>query len=642
MCGIVGAVSTRDIVPVLVLGLERLEYRGYDSCGVAVYAQDGIPGLRRARSTARVAELAQQVANGAVQGTLGIAHTRWATHGAPALHNAHPHFSHGTGNDAAHKAGPNGEIVPAKPGRVALVHNGIIENHDELRAALQGKGYVFDSQTDTEVIAHLIDSLYDGDLFEAVQAAVAQLQGAYAIAVFCRDEPHRLVGARAGSPLILGVGKDGQEHFLASDAMALAGVTDQIVYLEEGDLVDLQLGKYWLLDKAHKAVAPAQRPVKTVVAHSGAAELGPYRHYMQKEIFEQPRAIADTLEGVEGIVPELFDAQMNHAPGSNAAHVFAKIDSVLILACGTSYYSGCAAKYWLESIAKVPTQVEVASEYRYRDSVPNPNTLVVTITQSGETADTLAALRHAKSLGMQHTLTICNVATSAMVRECSLAYVTRAGVEIGVASTKAFTTQLAGLFLLTLALAQAKGRLSEAEEARHLKAMRHLPAALQAVLALEPQIIAWSEDFAKKENALFLGRGLHYPIALEGALKLKEISYIHAEAYPAGELKHGPLALVTGEMPVVTVAPNDALLEKLKSNLHEVRARGGVLYVLADADTRIDSGDGLHVIRMPEHYGELSPLLHVVPLQLLAYHTACARGTDVDKPRNLAKSVTVE
>jgi len=631
MCGIVGAVSTRDIVPVLVQGLERLEYRGYDSCGVAVYAQDGTPGLQRARSTARVAELAQQVANGAVKGLLGIAHTRWATHGAPAVHNAHPHFSHGPGADAAHKAG-----------RVALVHNGIIENHDELRAALQAKGYVFDSQTDTEVIAHLIESLYDGDLFEAVQAAVGQLQGAYAIAVFCKDEPHRLVGARAGSPLILGVGKDGQEHFLASDAMALAGVTDQIVYLEEGDLVDLQLGKYWLLDKAHKAVAPAQRPVKTVVAHSGAAELGPYRHYMQKEIFEQPRAIADTLEGVEGIVPELFDAQMNHAPGSNAARVFAQIDSVLILACGTSYYSGCAAKYWIESIAKVPCQVEVASEYRYRDSVPNPKTLVVTITQSGETADTLAALRHAKSLGMQHTLTICNVATSAMVRECSLAYVTRAGVEIGVASTKAFTTQLAGLFLLTLALAQSKGRLSEAEEARHLKAMRHLPAALQAVLALEPQIIAWSEDFAKKENALFLGRGLHYPIALEGALKLKEISYIHAEAYPAGELKHGPLALVTGEMPVVTVAPNDALLEKLKSNLHEVRARGGVLYVLADADTRIESGDGLHVIRMPEHYGELSPLLHVVPLQLLAYHTACARGTDVDKPRNLAKSVTVE
>ncbi len=631
MCGIVGAVSTRNIVPVLVQGLERLEYRGYDSCGVAVYAQDSQPGLRRARSTSRVAELVEQVATGQLQGRLGIAHTRWATHGAPVVHNAHPHFSHGPGADAA-----------ARVGRVALVHNGIIENHDELRAALKSKGYVFHSQTDTEVIAHLIDSLYDGDLFEAVKATVLQLHGAYAIAVFCKDEPHRLIGARAGSPLILGVGKDGQEHFLASDAMALAGVTDQIVYLEEGDVVDVQLGKYWLIDKVHKAVASAQRPVKTVHAHSGAAELGPYRHYMQKEIFEQPRAIADTLEGVEGIVPELFDQQGNHAPGANAARVFQQIDSVLILACGTSYYSGCTAKYWIESIAKVPCSVEVASEYRYRDSVPNPNTLVVTITQSGETADTLAALRHAKGLGMQHTLTICNVATSAMVRECSLAYVTRAGVEIGVASTKAFTTQLAGLFLLTLCLAQAKGRLSDADEARHLKAMRHLPAALQAVLALEPQVIAWAEDFAKKENALFLGRGLHYPIAMEGALKLKEITYIHAEAYPAGELKHGPLAPVTSEMPVVTVAPNDALLEKLKSNLHEVRARGGVLYVLADADTRIDSGEGLHVIRMPEHYGELSPLLHVVPLQLLAYHTACARGTDVDKPRNLAKSVTVE
>jgi glucosamine--fructose-6-phosphate aminotransferase (isomerizing) len=419
--------------------------------------------------------------------------------------------------------------------------------------------------------------------------------------------------------------------------MALAGVTDQIVYLEEGDVADIQLGKYWLVDKAFKPLTAAQRPVKTVHAHSGAAELGPYRHYMQKEIFEQPRAIADTLEGVTSIMPELFEGA-----NASAARVFKDIDSVLILACGTSYYSGCTAKYWLESIAKIPTQVEVASEYRYRDSVPNPRTLVVTITQSGETADTLAALRHAQSLGMTHTLTICNVATSAMVRECELAYITRAGVEIGVASTKAFTAQLAGLFLLTLALAQSRGLLSDAEETRHINAMRHLPSALQAVLALEPQVIAWAGDFAGKENALFLGRGLHYPIALEGALKLKEISYIHAEAYPAGELKHGPLALVTSAMPVVTVAPNDALLEKLKSNMHEVRARGGVLYVLADADSHIESGEGLHVIRMPEHYGELSPLLHVVPLQLLAYHTACARGTDVDKPRNLAKSVTVE
>jgi glucosamine--fructose-6-phosphate aminotransferase (isomerizing) len=414
-------------------------------------------------------------------------------------------------------------------------------------------------------------------------------------------------------------------------------VTDQIVYLDEGDLVDVQLGKYWLIDKTHKPVPPAQRPVRTVQAHSGAAELGPYRHYMQKEIFEQPRAIGDTLEGVEGIVADLFDGS-----ASKAADVFKDIDSVLILACGTSYYSGCTAKYWLESIAGIPTQVEVASEYRYRDSVPNPRSLVVTITQSGETADTLAALRHAQGLGMTQTLTICNVATSAMVRECKLAYITRAGIEIGVASTKAFTAQLAGLFLLTLMLAKTRGRLPKAQEDEHLKAMRHLPAALQAVLALEPQVIAWAEDFARMENALFLGRGLHYPIALEGALKLKEISYIHAEAYPAGELKHGPLALVTSAMPVVTVAPNDALLEKLKSNMHEVRARGGVLYVLADSDTHIDSGEGVHVIRMPEHYGALSPLLHVVPLQLLAYHTACARGTDVDKPRNLAKSVTVE
>jgi len=624
MCGIVGAVSTRNIVPILVQGLQRLEYRGYDSCGVAVHGASlpGAPsaGLRRARSTSRVAELMSQVGADGVQGGTGIAHTRWATHGAPAMHNAHPHFSHGPGADAQ-----------ARAGRVALVHNGIIENHEELRATLQARGYVFASQTDTEVIAHLVDSLYDGDLFDAIKAAVTHLHGAYAIAVFHKDEPHRVVGARAGSPLILGMGSEYGENFLASDAMALAGVTDQIVYLEEGDVVDLQLGRYWIADRTHR---PVQRPVKTVQAHSGAAELGPYRHYMQKEIFEQPRAIADTLEGVEGIVPELF--------GDGAYRVFKAIDKVLILACGTSYYSGCAAKYWLEAIARIPTQVEVASEYRYRESVPDAKTLVVAISQSGETADTLAALRHAQSLGMAHTLTICNVATSAMVRECSLAYITRAGVEIGVASTKAFTTQLAGLFLLTLALAQVRGHLDDATEAEHLKAMRHLPVALAAVLALEPQVISWAEDFAKMENALFLGRGLHYPIALEGALKLKEISYIHAEAYPAGELKHGPLALVTAAMPVVTVAPNDTLLEKLKSNMQEVRARGGVLYVLADADTRIESGEGVHVIRMPEHYGALSPLLHVVPLQLLAYHTACARGTDVDKPRNLAKSVTVE
>jgi glucosamine--fructose-6-phosphate aminotransferase (isomerizing) len=622
MCGIVSAVSHRNIVPLLVQGLQRLEYRGYDSCGVAVHA-DG--ALRRARSTARVSELAQQVALGDVQGCSGIAHTRWATHGAPAEHNAHPHFSHGPSIAA------NPANVHQPGGRVGLVHNGIIENHDELREQLQLQGYVFESQTDTEVIAHLVDFCYAGDLFAAVQGAVRQLQGAYAIAVFHQEDPLRVVGARAGSPLILGVGADQAEHFLASDAMALAGVTDQIVYLQEGDVVDLIPTGYAVWDAQGR---PVERLPQTVHAHSGAAELGPYRHYMQKEIFEQPRAIAETLEGVKGITPGLF--------GDAAQHTLMAIDRVLILACGTSYYSGCVAKYWIEALAQLPCSVEIASEYRYRPSVPHPNTLIVTITQSGETADTLAALRHAQSLGMTHTLTICNVATSAMVRECKLAYVTRAGAEIGVASTKAFTTQLAGLFLLTLALAQTKGRLSDAEQAMHLKDMRHLPAALQAVLALEPQIISWAHEFASKENALFLGRGTHYPIALEGALKLKEITYIHAEAYAAGELKHGPLALVTSAMPVVTVAPNDALLEKLMSNMQEVRARGGVLYVLADGDSKIQSGEGINVIRMPEHYGLLSPILHVVPLQLLAYHTACARGTDVDKPRNLAKSVTVE
>jgi glutamine---fructose-6-phosphate transaminase (isomerizing) len=605
MCGIVGAVAQRNITPILVEGLKRLEYRGYDSCGVALHV-DG--KLQRSRSTSRVADLEAQIKQAELSGFTGIAHTRWATHGSPVTHNAHPHFSRE---------------------RIALVHNGIIENHDELRAELKEAGYVFESQTDTEVIAHLVDHLYNGDLFDTVQIAVKRLHGAFAIAVFCRDEPHRVVGARQGSPLIVGVGKG--ENFLASDALAIAGTTDQIIYLEEGDVVDLQLQRVWIVDGNGK---PVQREVRTVHAHTGAAELGPYRHFMQKEIFEQPTAVANTLDGIEGIMPELF--------GDKAFNIFKQIDSVLILACGTSYYAGLTAKYWIESVAKVPVNVEIASEYRYRDSVPNPNSLVVTISQSGETADTLAALKHARAQGMAHTLTICNVATSAMVRECELAYITRAGVEIGVASTKAFTTQLAALFLLTLTLAQVKGRLSDEQEAAHIKAMRHLPVAISAVLALEPQIIAWAEEFARKENALFLGRGLHYPIALEGALKLKEISYIHAEAYPAGELKHGPLALVTEEMPVVTIAPNDTLIEKLKSNMHEVRARGGQLYVFADADSHITSSEGIHVIRLPEHYGLLSPILHVVPLQLLAYHTALARGTDVDKPRNLAKSVTVE
>ncbi|PUA17642.1 glutamine--fructose-6-phosphate transaminase (isomerizing) [Glaciimonas sp. PCH181] len=605
MCGIVGAVAQNNVTPILLEGLKRLEYRGYDSCGIALHVNGK---LQRSRSTSRVADLESQINISGLAGFTGIAHTRWATHGAPATHNAHPHFSRD---------------------RIALVHNGIIENHDDLRTELQAAGYIFESQTDTEVIAHLVDHMYTGDLFETVQQAVKRLTGAYAIAVFSVDEPHRVVAARQGSPLIVGIGEG--QNFVASDAMAIAGTTDQIIYLEEGDVVDLQLQRVWIVDIDGKQV---EREVKTVHAYSSAVELGPYQHYMQKEIFEQPRAISDTLEGVTAIMPELF--------GDKAFNIFKQIDSVLILACGTSYYAGLTAKYWIESVAKIPVNVEIASEYRYRDSVPNPNALVVTITQSGETADTLAALKHARALGMLHTLTICNVATSAMVRECALAYITRAGVEVGVASTKAFTTQLVGLFLLTLALAQSKGRLSDEQEQTQLKALRHLPAALQSVLALEPHIVAWAEAFARKENALFLGRGMHYPIALEGALKLKEITYIHAEAYAAGELKHGPLALVTEEMPVVTVAPNDTLIEKLKSNMQEVRARGGQLYVFADADSRINSSEGVHVIRLPENYGLLSPILHVVPLQLLAYHTALARGTDVDKPRNLAKSVTVE
>ena len=608
MCGIVGAVAQRDIVPVLLEGLKRLEYRGYDSCGVAVHQQ----GLKRSRSVSRVAELESQVAESHLTGHTGIAHTRWATHGAPATNNAHPHFS--SKNDEA---------------RIAVVHNGIIENYEEMRTELTQLGYVFESQTDTEVIAHLINELYDGDLLRTVQKAVKRLHGSFAIAVFCKDEPKRVVGARLGCPLVVGLGQG--ENFLASDAMALAGTTDQIIYLEEGDVVDIGLSGISITDRADQNV---RRAAQTVNAYSGAIDLGPYRHYMQKEIFEQPRAIGETLEGILSFSSDVF--------GASASKVFADINAIQILACGTSYYSGMTAKYWLEAISGLPTQVEIASEYRYREPAVNPNALVVVISQSGETADTLAALKYAKELGHRYSLSICNVATSAMVRETTLSYLTRAGVEIGVASTKAFTTQLVALFLLTLTLAKLKGRLDAKAEAAHLKNLRHLPAALTAVLALEPQIIAWADVFARKDNALFLGRGLHYPIALEGALKLKEISYIHAEAYPAGELKHGPLALVTEDMPVVTVAPNDALIEKLKSNMQEVRARGGQLYVFADADSRIAPSDGIHVIRLPEHYGLLSPILHVVPLQLLAYHTALAKGTDVDKPRNLAKSVTVE
>ena len=605
MCGIVGAAARRDIVPVLVEGLRRLEYRGYDSCGVAALSGDG---LERLRSVARVEDLADQIRKQRLGAETAIAHTRWATHGAPATHNAHPMISRG---------------------EIALVHNGIIENYEELRAELKTAGYEFDSQTDTEVVAHLVHSLYDGDLFQAVRRAVKRLTGAYAIAVVAKDEPHRVVGARAGSPLVVGVGSG--EMFLASDALALAGASERIAYLEEGDVAEIGLEGFRVRDAADREV---KREARTVKATATRVELGPYRHYMQKEIFEQPGAVAETLEGIETVTAAPF--------GKDAARLLRGAKSVLVLACGTSYYAGLTAKHWIESLARLPTQVEIASEYRYRDSVPDKDALVVVVSQSGETADTLAALRHARKLGQKRTLAVCNVASSAMVRETQLQFLTRAGVEIGVASTKAFTTQLAGLFLLALVLAKLRRRLPARAEKQHLARLRHLPAALAATLALEPQLMAWAERFAKKEHALFLGRGLHYPIALEGALKLKEISYIHAEAYPAGELKHGPLALVTAEMPVVTVAPNDALLEKVKSNMQEVRARGGELYVLADADTRIAPQEGMHVIRLPEHYGLLSPILHVVPLQLLAYHAALARGTDVDKPRNLAKSVTVE
>ncbi len=605
MCGIVGAAARRDIVPVLVEGLRRLEYRGYDSCGVAAL---GANGLERVRSVARVEDLVGQIRKQRLGAETAIAHTRWATHGAPATHNAHPMISRG---------------------EIALVHNGIIENYEALRAELKAAGYEFDSQTDTEVVTHLVHSFYDGDLFQAVRRAVKRLSGAYAIAVVAKGQPHRVVGARAGSPLVVGV-SDG-EMYLASDALALAGTSERIAYLEEGDVAEIGLEGFRVRDAADREV---ERKVRAVKATATRVELGPYRHYMQKEIFEQPGAVADTLEGIETVSAAPF--------GKDAARRLRGAKSVLVLACGTSYYAGLTAKHWIESLARLPTQVEIASEYRYRDSVPDKDALVVVVSQSGETADTLAALRHARKLGHKRTLAVCNVATSAMVRETQLQFLTRAGMEIGVASTKAFTTQLAGLFLLALVLAKLRRRLPARAEKQHLRRLRHLPQALAAALALEPQLIAWSERFAKKENALFLGRGLHYPIALEGALKLKEISYIHAEAYPAGELKHGPLALVTAEMPVVTVAPNDALLEKVKSNMQEVRARGGELYVLADADTRIEPQEGMHVIRLPEHYGPLSPILHVVPLQLLAYHTALARGTDVDKPRNLAKSVTVE
>ena len=608
MCGIVCAVAQRNVVPIMLEGLKRLEYRGYDSAGLVVVRDTK---LERVRSAGRVAELNEKSA--ATHGLVGIAHTRWATHGVPSERNAHPHIS---------------------KSQIAVVHNGIIENYEELRTRLTAEGYEFTSDTDTEVIAHLIHSHYarDNSLLAATQASIAELVGAYAIGVIASDNPDQLICARRGSPLLLGVGEE--EYFVASDVSALLHVTRNVVYLEEGDVAEMDKRSYRIFDADGKL---AKRPVAISELSNESVLLGKYSHYMQKEIHEQPQALANTLESVcnsQSLVPGIF--------GAEAAASFAETDRILILACGTSYHAGLVARFWLEEIAKIPCNVEIASEYRYRTSVPDPRTMVVVISQSGETADTQAALNHAKKLGHSHTLAICNVAESALVRLCKLRILTRAGPEIGVASTKAFTTQLAALFLLTLILSKQRGHLSAEREQKYLHELRHLPVAVQKVLDMEPEIARLSEKFAKKHHALFLGRGLHYPIALEGALKLKEISYIHAEAYPAGELKHGPLALVDKDMPVISVAPNDALLEKLKSNLHEVRARGGELYVFADADTHIQEDDGVHIMHMPEHAGYLSPILHTIPLQLLAYYVALQKGTDVDKPRNLAKSVTVE
>ena len=608
MCGIIGAIAQRNVVPILVEGLKRLEYRGYDSAGIAVLNGE----IKRVRRVGRVAEMETAAREEGLAGQLGIGHTRWATHGGVTEPNAHPHVSRG---------------------EIAVVHNGIIENHDEQRERLRKLGYSFTSQTDTEVIAHLVHHYFaeGGDLLAATQRAVHDLVGAFAIAVFCLHAPDRMICARRGCPLLVGLGEG--ENFVASDVSAVLAVTRTVLYLDEGDVAEITRGRVRVFNRDGHSVERMPHLSEVSLA---SLELGPYIHFMQKEIHEQPKALFDTIEAVlaDGVAPALF--------GAAAESIFRDVDAVQIIACGTSYYAGSVGRYWLESLARVPTSVEIASEYRYRDSVPNPRSLVVTISQSGETLDTMEALKRAQQLGHERTLSICNVRESAIPRASRLVFYTRAGAEIGVASTKAFTTQLAALFVLTLALVKAKGRLPAEAEARHLDALRHLPGSIQHALNLEPQIKTWSERFARKENALFLGRGIHYPIALEGALKLKEVSYIHAEAYPAGELKHGPLALVDSEMPVVVIAPNDSLLEKVKSNMQEVRARGGELYVFADLDSHFSESEGVHVIRTPRHVGVLSPVVHALPIQLLAYNAAVARGTDVDKPRNLAKSVTVE
>ncbi|KVF12698.1 glutamine--fructose-6-phosphate aminotransferase [Burkholderia vietnamiensis] len=607
MCGIVGASGLNNQVPQLVKALSRLEYRGYDSCGIAVL-RDG--RLRSERTLRRVADLQDRVLTLGLEGQTGIAHTRWATHGAPSEMNAHPIMSGDT---------------------IAVVHNGIIENHDTLRAELRQRGYTFRGETDTEVIAHLIHSVYRDDLLDAVRRAVKRLHGAYAIAVLSACEPQRLVAARAGSPLVIGIGAD--QNYLASDCAALGELTDRFVYLEDGDVALITPERIAVVDSVG---SDAQRPLCVVRARDHDAALGPYRHFMQKEIFEQPKAIAATLDGVDTVSPALF------GDDETARALLSKTRSVLLLGCGTSYYAGLTAKYWLEGIAGIRAQVEIASEYRYRETVPDPHTLVVGISQSGETADTIGAIEYARAMGQHLSMAICNVATSSIARTAPLCFLTRAGLELGVASTKAFTTQLVALFLLTLTLARQRGRLDDAQVALHLNGLRALPARIGHALALETQIMGWAAKFARADHALFLGRGMHYPIALEGALKLKEVSYVHAEGYPAGELKHGPLALVTSAMPVVTIAPDDRLFQKLKSNMAEVRARGGRLYVLAGQHLGIDADRDTHVIRVRESGDALSPIVNVIALQLLAYHVGCARGADVDKPRNLAKSVTVE
>ena len=611
MCGIVGAVAERNITAILLEGLKRLEYRGYDSAGVAVL--DGAGTLQRLRRTGKVAELEQAQTEAQLAGRLGIAHTRWATHGAPCERNAHPHFS---GDD------------------LAVVHNGIIENHEALRAQLKALGYSFTSDTDTEVIVHLLHHKLDefGDLTVALKAAVKELHGAYGLAVISARQPDRLLAARSGSPLVIGLGLG--ENFLASDQLALRQVTDRFMYLEEGDIAEIRRDSVQIWDAAGQ---PVQR--EAVQYHEGAeaADKGEYRHFMLKEIHEQPKVVQRTLEG------RLGDNQvLVQAFGPQAAELFAKVRNVQIVACGTSYHAGMVARYWLEELAGIPCQVEVASEFRYRKVVVQPDSLFVTISQSGETADTLAALRNAKDAGYLASLAICNVGISSLVRESDLCLLTQAGPEIGVASTKAFTTQLTGLMLLTLALGQVRGSLTAAREAELVAELRRLPTRLGEALAMDTTVEKVAEHFAEKHHTLFLGRGAQYPVAMEGALKLKEIPYIHAEAYPAGELKHGPLALVDADMPVVTVAPNNELLEKLKSNLQEVRARGGELIVFADGAAGLENGEGTFVVNMPHIHDALAPILYTVPLQLLSYYVAVLRGTDVDQPRNLAKSVTVE